>query len=62
MPLDPITLITLITVIITSLSQVTQMILDYKRDKNNKHDSIYEMKSYKSSCCNINVESDGEEK
>ncbi len=59
---EPITIATLITVIITSVTQIIQMILDYKRDKHDNRESIYELKEYNSNCCNINYESDKEEK
>lgn len=49
--IDPITICTLITVIVTSLLQISQLYIDYKRDKINSHDSLYELRNFQSNCC-----------
>lgn len=59
---EPITIVTLVTVIITGVFQIVQSYLDFQRDKLNNHNELYETKTYSSSCCNINVESDNENK
>lgn len=60
---EPVLIITLVVTIITGVVQLVQSYLDYKRDKLNNHNELYEVKNYQSSCCNIiNVESDSETK
>ena len=59
---EPILIITLVATITAGIFQLIQSYLDYRRDKLNNHSELYEVKSYQSSCCNINVESDSETK
>lgn len=57
---EPVLITTLVITIFTGVCQLIQSYLDYRRDKLNNHNELYETKSYSSSCCNINVESDNE--
>lgn len=57
---EPVLIITLSVTIFTGICQLIQSYLDYRRDKLNNHNELYETKSYSSNCCNINVESDNE--
>jgi hypothetical protein len=57
---DPILISALIMSIFTGICQIVQSYLDYKRDKLNNNNELYEAKNYSSNCCSINVISDNE--
>lgn len=57
---EAILISTLVMSIFTGLLQIIQSYIDYKRDKINKNDNIYEIKNYHSNCCNINTELDSD--
>jgi hypothetical protein len=57
---DPLLISTLVISIFTGITQLIQSYIDYKRDKLNNNNELYEVKNYSSSCCNINVDSDKE--
>ena len=56
MYMEVVVIINLVTTVIVGLTQAIQMYIDYKRDKINNHDSLYEVKAYNSNCCNITLE------